>query len=322
MRGISASDRDLMKRLTLAIAILFLFVAAFSRLHLLYAQKFFGITGGAHWIWAQHRMSADEPVAFFAAREIDLPERRIFTHLNILGDPEYTVYLNGRDVAARRVLEDHTLDRYDISDLVRTGRNRIVVAVRAPKGVGGLIASVDLAMETRNWVVTDSSWRIYRRWTPEILQRDPAGVPWERPALIGQPPIGRWNFLDLERRELEPPPTEAVLPRGSFPIVGYVPTIRMREGLAVGVADREPATVFDFGPTRGRLRLIASSPMAAESRVIQVRLANDASELDQISWNFRPVVFAPGETVVTTPESHHFRYAVVFARDVRVEVVR
>ena len=35
----------------------------------------------------------------------------------------------------------------------------------------------------------------------------------------------------------------------------------------------------------------------------------------------RPIVFAPGETTVITPEMHEFRYVMVFARGVRAEVV-
>jgi hypothetical protein len=40
---------------------------------------------------------------------------------------------------------------------VKTGRNRIVIAVRAPQGAGGLIASIDIGPEVANWVVTDGS---------------------------------------------------------------------------------------------------------------------------------------------------------------------
>ena len=57
------------------------------------------------------------------------------------------------------------------------------------------------------------------------------------------------------------------------------------------------------------------------SRLVQVRFANDRSELGLIELNLRSVVFAPGETEVTTNEAHLFRYVVAFAPDVRVEVV-
>ena len=48
-------------------------------------------------------MSANEPVAFFAAREFTLPPNRVYTRLKVLGDPEYTLYVNGREIAGRLV---------------------------------------------------------------------------------------------------------------------------------------------------------------------------------------------------------------------------
>src|SRR5687767_2247196 len=173
--SISAPDRELMKRLTIVLAFIFVFTAAFSHLVSVYALKFHDRTASARWIFARHDLSSNEPVAFFAAREINLPPNRVYTRLKILGDPEYTLYLNGREVASRRVGEARALDYYDISELVRTGRNRIVVAVRAPKGVGGLLASVDIAPETENWVVSDGQWKIYRQWDPLLLEFDIAG---------------------------------------------------------------------------------------------------------------------------------------------------
>ncbi|HEX2122916.1 MAG TPA: hypothetical protein VHL59_14890, partial [Thermoanaerobaculia bacterium] len=63
-----------------------------------------------------------------------------------------------------------------------------------------------------------------------------------------------------------------------------------------------------------------SSP-SAFSRLVHVRFANHSSELGFIEWNLRPIVFAPGETSVTTPEVHQFRYVMAFASDVRAEVL-
>jgi hypothetical protein len=58
------------------------------------------------------------------------------------------------------------------------------------------------------------------------------------------------------------------------------------------------------------------------SRLVPVRFANHQSELGLLELNPRPIVFAPGETEVTTPEEHSFRYVMAFARDVRVDVER
>lgn len=317
----SMPDRDLMKRLTIVVAFVFVFTAAFALLERTYSQKFFDITGNAKWIWAQHRMSDDVPVAFFAAREFDLPERRIFTHLKILGDPEYTVYINGQEIAGRRVGEERALDVYDISSIVKTGTNRVVIAVRAPRGVGGLIAAIDIAPETRNWVVTDARWKIYRQWDPTLLFADVANVRAERPAIIGEPPVGRWNYLTVAQQTLREPATTVMPPRAAFERMGIIPRISTQGGVAVAVAAKARATAYDFGFTKGRIRLTTKSTQIT-SRAVNVRFAFAENELGLMEWNLRPVVFAPGETEVTTPESHDFRYAMVFGKDVRADVVK
>jgi hypothetical protein len=308
-----------MKRLTVVLAFVFLFTAAFSHLVRVYSEKFFDRTATAQWIWAWHNMSANEPLAFFAAREITLPPNRVYTRLKLAGDPEYTLYVNGNEVAGRRVGEERALDYYDISPLVQTGRNRIVVAVRAPQGAGGLLASIDIAPETENWVVTDRQWKIYRQWDPLILQFDIAGR-WERPDIVGEPPIGRWNYLEIARRDAGLPPTQLLPPKQGFALMALLPKIRTQGGIAVATAARARATAFDFGFTKGRVRLTAGTK-SGFSRLVQVRFANYSSELGLIEWNLRPIVFAPGETSVTTPEEHSFRYAMAFGSDVRADVL-
>jgi len=311
-----------MKRLTLVLSLIFVFTAGFSYLVRTYSQKFYDITGQAQWIWAQHRMSDAEPLTFFAARDFTLPENRVFTHLKVLGDPEYTVYVNGREIAGRTVGEDaRSLDLYDISGLVHTGRNRIVVAVRAPQGVGGLLAGIDIAPETANWVVTNPTWKIYRTWSPEIPFRDPPRGDWQVPVPLGEPPLGRWNYLELTERPMTTPPATVIAPKESFPQIALLPTIRTVAGIAVAVNTKHRATAFDFGFTKGQIRLtMKDSPYI--SKYVNVRFANNRDELGLVEWNLRRVVFAPGEHVVTIPESHSFRYVMVFSKGVTVEVVR
>jgi hypothetical protein len=316
-----------MKRLTIVLALIFAFTVAFTTLERTYSRKFFDITGDARWIWAQHRMSDNLPVAFFAARDFTLPEKRFYAKLKVLGDPEYTVFVNGREIGGRRVdgvrgrEQPRVLDLYDISSLVRTGRNRIVIAVRAPQGAGGLIASIDIGPETANWVVTDGSWRIYRRWDARILQSDMAGAKWEPPLIIGAPPVGRWNYLPTEALALASPPTNVTPPTDVFVQMGRIPRIKMAGGVAVAGSDEARALAFDFGFTKGRVRVIDEADRI-NSEVINVRFAFDRVELPLAEWNLRPVVFAPGERVVTTPEEHDFRYVMLFGKEARAEVVR
>ena len=309
-----------MRRLALVAAFIFIFTAGFATLERTYSQKFYDVTGPAKWIWAQHRMSDNVPVAFFAARDFNLPEQRYYTHLKVIGDPEYTVYLNGRTIGGR-VAETRELDLYDISGLVKTGRNRIVIAVRAPRGVGGLLASIDISPEIANWVVTDGSWSIYRVWTPELLLRD-VGRSRQPPIVIGEPPIGRWNYLTTVRQKLEEPVTTVIQPQSSFEQVAFVPTVQTVSGVAVAGTERRRATAFDFGPTVGRVRL-SVEPARAGSQLVNLRFANVREELERVEWGLRPLVLAPGEPVITTPESRGFRYVIVFARaGARAEVVR
>jgi hypothetical protein len=323
---VSSSDRDLMKRLTIVLALVFAFTAAFTHLERTYSRKFFDITGQARWIWAQHRMNENQPLAFFATRDFTLPENRVYTRLKVLGDPEYTVYLNGREIAGRRVSgrrgqdEARVIDLYDISSVVKTGRNRIVIAVRAPQGTGGLIASIDIAPEAANWVVTNSDWKIHRRWDPRILLSDAGIASWESPVVIGAPPVGRWNYLRAHKQPLVPPPTRVTAPKDSFAQIGLIPQIRTAGGVAVAGSEEARATAFDFGFTKGHVRLIAEVERAS-SKVVFIRFAFDRSELRLAEWNLRPIVFAPGETSITTPEVHDFRYAMVFGKGVRAEVV-
>ena len=316
---ISAEDRDLVKRLTAVVLFIFLFTAAFSTLDRVYSQKFLDITGAAKWIWARHPMSEGKPVAFFAVREFDLPESRHFTHLKVLGDPEYAVYLNGVPVAARHVGEERTLDVYDVSSIAHTGRNRVVIAVRAPKGAGGLIAAIDIAPENANWAVTDESWRIYRNWTPSLLVADPA-QPWEPPLILGEPPHGRWNYLTQHPQKLREATGEPTAPLRKFEIEGLVPTISLRGGIAVAGSEKKPATVFDFGPVRGRLR-VSLDAARPDPHVVPVRFANHEDELGFAGAIHREIVFAPGETVVTLPDSNAFRFAMLFDRSVEAEVL-
>ncbi|HET8796405.1 MAG TPA: hypothetical protein VFO89_01870 [Thermoanaerobaculia bacterium] len=316
-----AADRDLLKRLGVVFAALFVLTAAFSFLVRTYSQKFYDVTGEARWIWARHPMSANEPVAFFAAKDVELPEQRLFTHVKVLGDPEYTLYVNGQKIAGQRVGEGRKIHVYDVSDLVKTGRNRVVVAVRAPQGFGGLIAAVDIAPETRNWVVTDASWRIYRRWDPLLLERD-LSAGWEPPFVVGEPPVGRWNFLDLDERERAAPVQEVQPAREIFAVDGFEPRNPTRGGMAVATADARKATAFDFGFTRGRLRVTVNRDRPF-SRAVLLRYANAREELPLIEWNLRAVVLAPGERVVEVPETNeNFRYVMAFADDVTVEVIR
>lgn len=315
----SNNDRDLIRRLTIVILLGFLFTAGFTHLNRVYGHKFYDVTGRAEWIWARQELSREIPVAFFAARDFDLPPNRYYTHIKVAGDPEYTLYFNGRTIGGRRFGDQPALDVYDVSELARTGRNRIVIAARSTNGVGGVIAAVDIAPEVANYVVTDGGWKIFRTWSPEIPVRDPAVA--EPPILFGQPPMGRWNYLARLPAAIAPEAHAVLRPVQEFRLIGQVPKVKIRSGVAVAGVDRVRATAFDFGRIiDGRVRLTLTYDSAVPHEV-NVRFANTADELPTVEGGVTPFVFAGRERTIVDPETRHFRYVMVYGGQATAEVV-
>jgi hypothetical protein len=316
--SIPRADRELLRRLTIAIVLGFLFVAAFARLNLVYGRKFFDISGPAKWIWPKVDVSDELPVTFFATRDFDLPADRYYTKIKVIGDPEYTLYFNGREIAGRRVGDESVLDVYDVTPLAKTGRNRIVVAVRATKGVGGLLAAVDISPETENFIVTDTSWKVAMYWRPEIITRDVPGM--QRPMVIGAPPIGRWNYLQPRVAALEVPPAASVQPETSWWFRGALPEVQVINGVAVRGDKHVRAWGYDFGKIMsGRIRLTRSTMLGGD--VIDVRFTGTREQLLPVEGDLRTFCFAPGERTVTDPEVRLFRYVAVYERQATAEAL-
>jgi len=316
-----ASDHNLVRRLSIALVALFAFVAAFDRLYLLYAHKFFDVTGRAQWIWAQHQISRNIPIAFFATRNFDLPPNRQFTHIKIAGDPEYTLYFNGVQVGGRRMGEDTSLDLYDVSKLARDRGNRIVIAARSANGVGGVIASIDITREYQNVEPTGNAWKIVRRWRDDLILRDPPPSGVTPPMLIGRPPIGRWNFLSRRDGDLAAPMRKIVAPSASFSFKTAIPQIDVIGGVAVVVPRPIAATAYDFGPITGRARFTISYDSSV-ARAIRVRFANDRSELMTVEGPVEEFVFAAAEKTVIDPQERSFRYVMVYGGQASAVVVQ
>ena len=316
---ISPRDRELARRLTAVLLFLILMTAATSYLWRLFSNKFHDNTGAAEWIWAPHRISRNTPVVFFAVKEVELPPHRAWARIKILGDPEYTLYFNGRQVGSRRIRDSLHLDVYDVSALARDGTNRIVVAVRSTTGVGGLIASVDIAPEAENVVVSGKDWKIFGRWDPVLPFKDAGSA--VSPMTFGEPPAGRWNYLGQRPAPLSDAPSTVLQPLRSFEYRAMIPTIRIRSGIAVSVLEPARATAYDFGPTSGHVRLVLDRA-GGPPPVVRTRLANAEQELAEVEADIRSFVFGEGETSVINPEAESFRYVVVYGGRGRPEVVR
>jgi len=315
------SDHSLVRRLSIALLALLGGVAAFSRLDLLYSEKFLDATGRAEWIWAQHRLSLNVPVAFFATRNFDLPPSRRFTHIKVFVDPEYTLYFNGEAIGARRGGEESALDVYDVSKLARDRSNRIVVAVRSANGVGGVIASVDISSEYQNIVPSGSEWTIVRQWFDDLLVRDPSPEFVSSPMRLGRPPIGRWNYLSAHEVGFAAPVQRVVQPQSTTRFKTAIPTVEDRSGTLIAVPRPILATAYDFGPTSGRPRFTIDYDNSA-SRAIKVRFANTPAELRSVEGSVESFVFAAGERTITDPTERRFRYVMVYGSQASVVVLQ
>ncbi|MBV9494600.1 MAG: hypothetical protein JOZ54_10170 [Acidobacteria bacterium] len=316
-----SSDRALLTRLGIVLIVVVTLFAGFVHLDRMYGHKFFDVTGRAQWIWARTELSREQPLAFFAVREFDLPPNRSFTKIKIAADPEYELFFNGQLIGGRREPEQVKLDVFDVSPLARNGRNRLVVATRSTNGVGGLIVAIDIAPEIENFVVTDRDWRIYRVWNPEIALRDTPSDRPEPPMLFGEPPLGRWNYLQTIPGPPQQPAKAIAAPISSTPMKVKVQTVKPVGGIAVVGTSTVGAVAFDFGRILdARLRLTLARPSPVNRRV-NVRFANTPEELTALEGGQTPFIFAAGERTLVDPEVHHFRYALVYGGGAGVEGV-
>ncbi len=314
----TSSDSNDLRRWTIVLILGFLFVAAFTQLNAVYGHKFFDVTGRAKWIWPRVEKSSEIPVAFFATRDLDLPPNRYYTHVKIAADPEYTLYWNGREIASKRATDASALDVYDVTALAKDGHNRLVVAVRSVKGVGGLLVAVDLAPETENYVVTDRTWKVTRIWSPSLLARDSAEM--QMPVEIGDPPLGRWNYLQPQRAPIASNAPAVAEPKEMFHGKTRLPEVRVVSGIAIGSTRSTRVSGYDFGWIAGRARIVRDRDINI-CQVIPIRYAAAKEELMAVEGTTEPIVFASGESFVVDPDVRHFRWIGVYDRPARADVI-
>jgi len=312
--GAAPRLRSEVRRWIVVFLMLLAAAAAFHGLYRFFSTKFYRVTGEAQWIWKHHRYSSQEPVVFFATRNFVLPEHRPYVHIKVAGDPEYTLYFNGREIGGASS-DEVQLSVYDVSSLARTGVNRVVAAVRSGNGVGGFLLSIDLAPIVQNFVVTDEKWGISTTWSDLLLTRDPAGV--ERPAVLGKPPYGRWNYPQELYRVLYPDVRFIIHPANTMRFETTLPEIRAVGGVAITISRPASATAFDFGSVQGRGRVEIG---ASREKAVLVRYANEEGEL-RGDGRLHPFVFATGERAVVDPEERVFRYMIVYDTDAQASVI-
>lgn len=170
---------------------------------------------GAEWIWAPEAASTSVPVAFYAARDFDLDDGSTDElRFAITAEQEYQLFVNGRFVGGGSWMSGSPVDVYEVGDLLRPGRNRVLVELRSFRGVGGLLGSLFRVGESP-LLVTDETWQIVRHHRKGLhegtaaLGDAPPAVSW------GEPPTGRWGLVRVAREVSSPfvVPSDPVEPR-------------------------------------------------------------------------------------------------------------
>lgn len=150
-------------------------------------------TGPAEWIWAAGPHDRRSPMAFYAAREVELDEVPPAAELRVLADEEYHAFVNGRWVGAGAWEPGAPLDVYAVAGLLRPGENRILIEVRSARGAGGLIAVLADPESGRVLAATDRSWATIPRHQDALFQRWASLPPAQGTRSWGKPPVGRWG---------------------------------------------------------------------------------------------------------------------------------
>jgi len=146
-----------------------------------------------HWIWSTTPASVVVSDAFVLARDFDLAAVPGDAVAIVGVDPEYVLRLNGEVVGAGSWGSAGGLDAYPVGSLLRVGRNRILIEVRAPLGSGAaafrLVGPNELEL-----LASSDDWKLYRRNWPRLSDLTVALPPAQPVAELGTSPLGRWAF--------------------------------------------------------------------------------------------------------------------------------
>lgn len=286
-------------------------------------------TGDAEWIWAQVPRDKRSPMAFYAARDFELPAVPAGAELAILADEEYHVFVNDRWVGSGAWAPAAKLDVYRVGELLRPGTNRLLVELRSGRGNGGLLVCLTDAADGRVLVASDRSWRtpmrhangLFRGWAS--LEHAPAAISW------GRPPTGRWGVPQRGRaraagrtgagRRRTPVRARALVDGRWRALTGATLPERMTTGA--------PGVLLDFGEeVSGRLSLRFRRAVGGKQALLFVGMlpydplvpaplqtadGGAAGDDGRSREPDAPVLAPPGRRGWSDAEARRFRYATV-----------
>jgi hypothetical protein len=155
-----------------------------------YQDRLHRATGPASWIWLTDEVGEEPaPLRFFAAREFDWHGSASRpAQVLLFVDRRYALFFNGAPVGQGRQRPGDPLDAYDLSGLLRRGRNRIVIGAESPDGAGGILFLLTLPDGTQ--LSSDGRWRVAK--TEKELESGG-----RQAAVWGSPPMYPWGYPRL-----------------------------------------------------------------------------------------------------------------------------
>lgn len=165
-------------------------VLGWAWLHGFWRKEVGNLTGQARWIWVTAELERPYPTraVFVAAFEVGEPGPGAL--LKVAADRDYVAWVNGVASACGWSRPGFRLDVYDISHLLRPGKNRVRIEVRSPTPVGGLLAALDLPGQKTNAVVTGRDFLLESKnglVTPPVVWGAPPRYPWAYPRVFSRP---------------------------------------------------------------------------------------------------------------------------------------
>lgn len=157
--------------------------------------EFIGPVWQGEWIWLPGKR--DQPnLTVFARRTFDLPEPVQAATVWVTADNTYDLLVNGEPVGSDGRWE--TVERYDLTALLREGGNVLALRAYNADGPGGLLMEVEIKLASGRTLVwgTDATWRVAPTAPPGWERAEFDDATWERAESWGSPPVGPWGVLE------------------------------------------------------------------------------------------------------------------------------
>lgn len=144
----------------------------------------------ANWIWMKGK--EDKPGICCFRKTFSLTALSAPIYIYITADNSYELYVNGKFVGREGAWE--TVERYDITRLLKIGRNVIAVKCRNEDGPAGLLVQLEAGKKREVMVISDDSWMVgeeERGW--QTIEFDDSH--WQKAKTLGVPPCPPWGEL-------------------------------------------------------------------------------------------------------------------------------